>query len=283
MVNHGGVMKALQAFRFRLCFRFWLVLFCGCAAGPLRGEEPADSFRLVVGFEKAAAVSSVPVQKLFVDLYFDRALAGSSRARAWGDLRLGSLPRTIDSTALSLPGDVASAAAGATLNELTQSGEFLVGAEYRVTRLEANRSNGARVSLIASYGASTPLAPVRAGNAPVVPALGRNAFQRQYYGGLRVGGLAAADDPAARHVVDIAIGQNDAVTGGAWRGTVVRIDSFFSLPVSGDVFYLYGTALVKTSGAGRGGAGASPTFSQDVYRVGAGIDVVQLLKVLRAK
>jgi hypothetical protein len=252
-------MRTFHIFRFGL----GLVLPCVWTQVLLRGEEPADSFRLVVGFEKAAAVSADPVQKLFVDLYFDRAIAGSSRLRAWGDLRLGSLPRTINSTALSLPGDVVTAAAGATLNALTQSGEFLVGADYRLTRLG---TTGARVSLIESYGASTPLAP----------APGRNAFQRQYYSGLRIGGLAAADDSSARHVVDIAIGQNDAVTGGAWRGTVVRIDSFFSLPVSGDVFYLYGTALVKTSGTGRGA-------SQDVYRVGAGIDIVQLLKVLRTK
>jgi len=255
-------MKPFQNFRFCL----WVLLLLSCSGELLRGQEASDSFRLVVGFEKAAAVSADPVQKLFVDMYFDQSLAGSARARAWGDLRLGSLPRTINSTALSLPGDIASAAVGATPNELTQSGEFLVGAEYRVTQPAAN---GARVSLIASYGASTPL----------TPASGRNAFYRQYYGGLRIGGPAVTSDQSARHVVDVAIGQNDAVTGGAWRGAVVRIDSFFALPVSGDVFYLFGTALVKASGAGRGGAGSS----QDVYRVGAGIDIVQLLKVLRTK
>jgi hypothetical protein len=256
------VIKTFENFHFCLC----VLLPLSCCGEPLLGQEAPDSFRLVVGFEKAAAVSADPVQKLFVDLYFDRALAGSARVRAWGDLRLGSLPRTINSTAFSLPGDVAVAAAGSTLNELTQSGEFLVGAEYRVTQPAAS---GARVSLIASYGASTPLTPVP----------GRNAFYRQYYGGLRIGGPAVTSDQSARHVVDVAVGQNDAVTGGAWRGAVVRIDGFFALPVSGDVFYLFGTALVKASGAGRGGAGSS----QDVYRVGAGIDIVQLLKVLRTR
>lgn len=258
----------------------YLLISLLASPGLLRGQNPADSFRLVTGLEKTAAVSAEPVQKLFVDLYFDRALAGSARTRAWGNLRLASLPRSVNSTILSAPGDIVSSAATATLNELTQSGEFLVGMEFRLTNAAANRAN---VSLIASYGASTPL----------LPDPGRNGFQREYYGGLRIGGASSsqtsgqtsgstsltASGDAGRHVVDIAIGQNDAVTGGAWRGTVLRVDSFFALPVSGDVFYLFGMALAKTTGTGRAGVG----FSQDVYRVGAGIDVVQLLKVLRSK
>jgi hypothetical protein len=114
------------------------------------------------------------------------------------------------------------------------------------------------LSLIASYGATAPLHLDS----------GRNRFFRQYYGGVRV-----ASQLKSPLTLDVAIGQNEAITGGRLEGTILRFDSFYALPVPGAGFvYLYGTMNMKTSARGAG---------SDLYRLGVGIDLVQLLKALR--
>jgi hypothetical protein len=211
-----------------------------------------DDARVIAGFEQSAAASASPVQKVFADLYFAQPL--SSRMRVWGDLRLSSMPQQINSTAVTLPADVVKAVATMPLNRIARSGEFLVGVE---TRISGNPSATA-LSLIASYGATAPLHLDS----------GRNRFFRQYYGGARV-----ASRLKSLLTLDVAVGQNEAITGGRLEGTVLRFDTFYALPVPGAGFvYLYGTMMMKTSARGPGG---------DVYRLGAGIDFVQLLKALR--
>ena len=211
-----------------------------------------DDARVIAGFEQSAAASASPVQKVFADLYFAQAL--SSRLRVWGDLRLSSMPQHINSTAVTLPVDVVKTVVTMPLNRIARSGEFLLGAETRVLGSPAATA----FSLIASYGATAPL------NLDS----GRNRFFRQYYGGVRV-----ASRLKAPLTLDAAIGQNEAITGGNLQGTVLRFDSFYALPVPGaDFVYLYGTMLMKANGRGPG---------SDLYRLGVGIDFVQLLKTLR--
>jgi hypothetical protein len=216
-----------------------------------------DDARVIAGFEQSAAASASPVQKVFADLYFAQPL--SSRVRVWGDLRLSSMPQEINSTAVTLPADLAKAVATTPLNRIARSGEFLVGVETRV----AGSVSATAISLIASYGATAPL------NLDS----GRDRFFRQYYGGVRV-----ASQLKAPLTLDVGVGQNEAVTGGRLAGTVLRFDSFYALPVPGAGFvYLYGTMMMKTSmmkTSARGGSG-------DLYRLGVGIDFVQLLKALR--
>ena len=216
---------------------------------PLRAQDDA---RVVAGFEQSAAASASPVQKIFADLYFAQAL--SVRVRVWGDLRLSSMPQQINSTAVTLPADVVKAVATMPLSRIARSGEFLVGAETRVS----GNPGATALSLIASYGATAPLSPDS----------GRDRFFRQYYGGVRV-----ASRLKAPLTLDVGVGQNEAVTNGRLAGTVLRFDSLYALPVPGAGFvYLYGTMMTKTSA--RGGSG-------DLYRLGVGIDFVQLLKALR--
>jgi len=211
-----------------------------------------DDARVIAGYEQSAAASASPVQKMFADLYFAQAL--SSRARVWGDLRLSSMPQQINSTAVTLTSDVAKAVATTPLNRIARSGEFLVGVETRVL----GNPGATALSLIASDGATAPLNPEP----------GRDRFFRQYYGGVRV-----ASQLKSPLLLDVEIGQNEAITGGRLAATVLRFDSFYALPVPGAGFvYLYGTMLMKTSA---GGAGS------DLYRLGVGIDFVQLLKALR--
>src|SRR5580765_3391228 len=82
-----------------------------------------DDARVIAGFEQSTAASASPVQKIFADLYFAQPL--SSRMRVWGDLRLSSMPQEIDSTAVTLPADVARGIATTPLNRIARSGEFL--------------------------------------------------------------------------------------------------------------------------------------------------------------
>jgi hypothetical protein len=211
-----------------------------------------DEARVIAGFEQTAAGSATPVQKVFADLYFVQAL--SSRTRVWGDLRLSSMPQQINSTAVTLTTDVIKAVATMPLSRIARSGEFLAGVETRASGSPIKSA----LSLIASYGAAAPL------NFDA----GRNRFFRQYYGGVRV-----ASQLKSPLTLDVEIGQNEAITGGRLGGTVLRFDSFYALPVSGAGFvYLYGTMLMKTSASGAG---------SDLYRLGVGIDFVQLLKTLR--
>jgi len=242
-LTHGA---PLQQGRMTKCIA---VLTFAAIACPVRAQDDA---RVVAGFEQSAAASASPVQKVFADLYFAQPL--SSRVRVWGDLRLSSMPQEINSTAVTLSADLAKAVATMPLNRIARSGEFLVGVETRVS----GSVRATALSLIASYGATAPL------NLDS----GRNRFFRQYYGGVRV-----ASQLKAPLTLDVGVGQNEAITGGRLAGTVLRFDSFYALPVPGGGFvYLYGTMMMKTSARGGGG---------DLYRLGVGIDFVQLLKALR--
>jgi hypothetical protein len=225
------------------------VLTLAASAGPVWAQNDA---RVIAGFEQSAAAPASPVQKVFADLYFAQAL--SSRMRVWGDVRLSSMPQQINSTAVTVVPDLAKTVTTMPLNRIARSGEFLAGVETRVL----GSSGTTALSPIASYGATAPL------NSDS----GRGRFFRQYYGGVRV-----ASQLKTPLTLDAAIGQNEAITGGNLHGTVLRFDSFYALPVPGaDFVYLYGTMLMKANGRGPG---------SDLYRLGVGIDLVQLLKALR--
>ena len=225
------------------------VLTLAAMAGPAWAQDDA---RVIAGFEQSAAASAAPVQKVFADLYFAQAL--SSRMRVWGDLRLSSMPQQINSTAVSVVVDVTKVVTTMPLKRIARSGEFLVGTETRVL----GRVQTTSLSMIASYGASAPL--------NLDPQRGR--FFRQYYGGVRV-----ASQLKTPLTLDATVGQNEAITGGTLQGAVLRFDSFYALPVPGaDFAYLYGTMLMKANGRGPG---------TDLYRLGVGIDFIQLLKALR--
>jgi len=208
-----------------------------------------------VGLEQTAAGSAAPVQKATVSLFFSEPL--NAHLSTWGDVRLSSIPVNVQSTLATLPADAGKIAASLPVDELVRSGEFLVGVSYQMM---GGKSPWSSLSLIASVGAAMPLNPTG------------NRFFRQYYGGVRV------QSSQHSHIVDVSLGQNEAVTGGALQGTVLRVDGFYALPVtSSNVLYLFGTVLVRaTPRAPRAGDGGL-----DSYRVGVGVDVLQMLKALR--
>jgi len=234
----------------RFAVVFWLLMTVGVWAQ----APPVAVARVMVGLEQTAAGSAAPVQKAAIGLFFSEPLC--PRLATWGDLRLSSSAVDVQSTLATLPADAAKTATTLPLNQLVRSGEFLVGVSYQ---LVGGASPWSSLSLIASEGAAMPLTPAG------------NRFYRQYYGGVRV------QSTQQKHVVDVTLGQNEAITGGSLRGTVLRVDTFYALPVTGGNFlYLFGTAMLRASPRPvRGDGGA------DTYRIGVGVDVIQMLKALR--
>ncbi len=217
---------------------------------------PAAVARVIVGLEQSAAGSAAPVQKAAVSLFFSEPL--TARFGTWGDVRLSSIPIDVQSTLVTLPADAGKIVGAIPLNELVRSGEFLVGVSYRVLGGQGRWSS---LSLIASQGVAMPLVP------------NEDRFYRQYYGGLRV------QSTQHTHIVDVSFGQNEAITGGRFRGSVARFDSFYAFPLTpGNFLYLFGTAMVRASprAPGVGNAGG-----HDSYRIGVGVDLFQMLKALR--
>lgn len=216
---------------------------------------PAAVVRVMLGLEQTAAGSAPPVQKAAIGLFFSEPLNG--RLSTWGDLRLSSIPVDVQSTLATLPADATKIATSLPLNQLVRSGEFLVGVSYR---LVGGTSPWSSLSLIASAGAAMPLAPPG------------NRFYRQYYGGVRV------QSTQHTHLVDVSLGQNEAITGGTLHGMVMRVDGFYALPVTGGNFlYLFGTVMLRASPR-------PPSLGDpgvDTYRIGIGVDVIQMLKALR--
>ena len=137
----------------------------------------------------------------------------------------------------------------------------------------------------------------------------RDRFFRQYYGGLRLKthyfDNTAIPQPLARFpaMLDIAYGQNEAVTGGRFHGGVIRLEGFFPLPFEkARFFYLFGTAMLEPSRPGiieplllqppdptirvPSAQVAMVTVSQvnrDYYRLGVGVDLSELVQVIRNK
>jgi hypothetical protein len=238
---------------FLLLFLLWAAVPAGAqTAAPV--SAPQAIARVMLGLEQTAGGSAAPVQKATVSLFFSEPL--NARLATWGDLRLSSIPVNVQSTLATLPADAGKIATTLPVNQLVRSGEFLVGVGYRVA---GGTGAWSSLSLIASLGAAMPLNPAG------------NRFFRQYYGGVRVRSSQHS------HIVDASLGQNEAITGGVLRGTVLRVDGFYSLPLtSTDFLYLFGTVLVRaTPGTPRTGGGF------DSYRVGVGVDVLQMLKALR--
>ena len=186
--------------------------------------------------------------------------------------------------------------------------------------------------LIAGFGASSPLSPsdtVSIFKAPTTqseldkirPGLklpagteyiafagpDRDSFFRQWYAGVRLkthyfqkgsnGKLDLINRPGG--MFDIAVGQNEAVTGGRLHGMVMRFDGFYPLPVSNrSILYLYGNAsinlrrhatitdpLILATAPSNITVPADNVFlitsepsNRDVYRIGVGVNLIELFK-----
>jgi hypothetical protein len=128
----------------------------------------------------------------------------------------------------------------------------------------------------------------------------RDRFFRQYYLGLRFKthyfewGQNTERYPA---ILDVSLGQNESVTGGRLNGIVLRLEGFYALPLTKGTVSLFGTALLQLKASNisdplilkRAPPNISvpspdvaivtiPQINRDYYRIGVGIDLVQVIK-----
>ncbi len=129
----------------------------------------------------------------------------------------------------------------------------------------------------------------------------RNRFFRQAYGGLRLMSHPLGDSARVRfpETLDITYGFNESITGGRIRGGVLRLEGFVPIPyASVSWIYFFGTGMFKPGGRAvitspfllqTAPAGTlpsdpnavviiTPQANRDYYRIGMGIDFIDLVK-----
>jgi hypothetical protein len=230
----------------------------------------------------------------------------SPRFGAWGEVRLSTTPEQTSSFAVFSSNFVNQATDPTKVVELVKSFDFLAGVEFRaldangwIWTLIPGVKQRTSLYFTFSGGAISPLSVKRESaqlfNIPdvgdprrtefirrfgdpkslkyvgFVP-LERDRFFRQYYVGLRLKTHYCEDPECDTYknrfpsIVDLGLGQNEAVTGGLLksdvrdaannlirrrRAWVMRLDAFFPLPFKDASFlYLYGTAMMKIGGGG---------------------------------
>lgn len=218
-------------------------------------------FRAIVGFEQAGASSAEAQQKFFFNFFLSQPLTRGdrrdplgSRWRAWGDVRVTSVPQQIDASVKDFAINFADEAGKVKVSEVAQAMDFLTGIEFRIAELDDlfrspddDDTSRYTLSLIAAGGASTPVTPreelqlfeVNAALLNRYPVLrdptpddgvddaakfvaftpaDRDRFFRQWYVGVRLKtdyfGVLGQPSKRASGQLDLTWGKNEAVTGG---------------------------------------------------------------------
>jgi hypothetical protein len=230
----------------------------------------------------------------------------SPRFGAWGQVRFSTTPEQTSSFAVFPSNFVNQVSDPTKVVDLVKSFDFLAGLEYRafnangwIWTLIPGVKQRTSVYFTFGGGAISPLSVKReSAQLFIVPVVGdprraefirrfgdpqsltyvgfvpleRDRFFRQYYAGIRLKTHYCDDADCKTYrnrfpsIVDFAIGQNEAVTGGRLkaevrdsannviahrRAWVARVDAFFPLPFrEANFLYLYGTALMKIGGGG---------------------------------
>ena len=133
----------------------------------------------------------------------------------------------------------------------------------------------------------------------------RNQFFRQYFAGVRLTTLYQDKDEAQSTInslgsVSFSVGQNEAISGGKFRGLVAQAEGFIPLPIgltakTVGAFYLFGRAAFQLSSSvqqtplllnqtnpppatlGQSLLIANPS-RRDIYTIGVGVDAIRFLK-----
>jgi hypothetical protein len=123
----------------------------------------------------------------------------------------------------------------------------------------------------------------------------RDRFLRQYYGGIRL--KSYPDGNKFPSMLDVTFGQNAAVTGGKLRHFVLGIDGSYHLTFFDKSMYIFGSTNLKFGGdkmvrtpyvlepadtsvklTSPDLAITSRQMNRDAFRIGFGIDLVELFK-----
>jgi hypothetical protein len=295
--------------------------------------------RAVVGYEQAGAASTKRDQNYFFNLYLSKTFPigqkinpdFGERLRTWLDFRFASVPQAGDVALGEFSTGFVTQVSGLKVKDVANVFEFLGGLEYRLfgnrallPSFDRRTKQKFSLSLIAGAGIITPTNPRDSittfkvfDDAPGLPpsAVGkefvafvqsdRDRFFRQYYLGLRLQtfffnrfNMPMQRFPAQ---MDIAVGQNEFVTGGKLRGAVVRIEGYFPLPYKEmEYINIFGTAMLRP---GRARTALPlvlelapdgtvipasnvalievPQQSRDYYRVGMGLDFISFIKKMK--
>jgi hypothetical protein len=226
------------------------------------------------------------------------------RFSTWGQVRLAALPQQVSTFGTFASNFVNPLAEGKLVN-LVQGFDFMAGLEARVfgtnksyVGLIPGVKQQTFMHVMVGGGAISPLSTPRSG-AQIFAVPGadspqrqlfidrfgqeaankqyiafvfpdRDRFLRQYYAGVRFKTFYYAGDGSLINrfpaMLDVTIGQNEAVTGGKLkndvtnekgriigrkRNYVLRLEAFYPFPIKEASFlYLYGTAMMKVGGGG---------------------------------
>jgi hypothetical protein len=300
--------------------------------------------RFVIGFHQAGASSADSHGHFFTNFYIERHLWNPAW-RLWGSVTVASYPQQISTPVGEFITGLADQFAKLPVNQVAQSAEFQTGVERLIRAWDVDKSqesasaDGHRIrtfGIVAGVGATGPMNPVESLKIFAMPTPGmsqypdlvrqypqltnakyvgfttpdRDRFFRQYSAGIRVSTYinSTTGQLAPPATYDFTMGQDEAITGGQFKGVVARFSCFYPIAIpTGDrtnsdknrFLYLFGMASLR---AGRGenrqplilepaGAdvkGYSPGVSliaapsnRDTYRIGIGVDFVNLFKSIK--
>lgn len=242
--------------------------------------------RAIVGWHQAGASSADFKQNLFFDFFVARPFGPGrvydNKLNLWGQVRVASSPQQKSIPVSQFAAQFATQLGNVPVNELAQSGEFLVGFEFRTRHTKWEDPERVRtLGFVAFFGGNgaftdptttervfravpkdTPQFPNFVANFPefnnptfqqqvkfvgLVPP-DRERFYRQYGGGIRYSSFSATDPAASPAMFTATVGQDQMITRGRYAGAVFKVDAFYPLPFRGSSFiFLFGTVNLAIS------------------------------------
>ena len=295
-------------------------------------QTSADSeARAIIGFEQAGASAASAEQHFFFDFFIDRKMKQDFLS-LWGNVRVASYPQQIDTPVAQFAANFASTVGNIKVNELAETAEFSTGLDWHPVTWKVDATTDRRLGFIFSVGAKGPFVPKSRLSLFQVPATtspqyarfaaefpsaaqsqyvgfippDRDRFYRSYGAGIRITTTYHTDSGATRApaTYTVLFGQDENVSGGAFRGAVARFDVFYPLPIEkqGTRFlFLFGNADLRLSraqnitpfvlaAAPSSITGSEPSVAiiatpsnRDVYRIGVGVDAVGLICAISGK
>jgi len=273
--------------------------------------------RAIFGIEQAGASSAASESNPFMDFFFNRPLSGK-RVWAWGDVRLtttaqqvGAFVSSTSNAAGAVTGDKINDLATSfdfklgtefLLNHNDQRNQvsFITGfgatspltsptQSPQIFKVPTDQSNSQYAAFFSDY----PEATGKTFIAFVRPE--RDRFLRQYFAGLRLKSYPTEDKFPS--MLDVTFGQNAGVTGGQLRHFVLGIDGSYHLNLGERSLYIFGSTNLKFGGdktvrtpyvlepadsaiklTSPGLVITSRQMNRDVFRIGFGVDLVELFK-----
>jgi hypothetical protein len=233
-----------------------------------RAQVADSEARAVIGFEQAGGSATKAEQHYFFDFFIDRALK-SKKWSLWGEVRIASFPKQIDTPVAQFAIDFATNVGNLKVNELAESADFATGLDFHPWNWDVGTDANRRLGFIFSVGASGPFEPSTrlklfqtpdpaspqyppfaaqfptAAHSPYVGFIppDRDRFYRSWGLGIRLttayfgkdaeGKVDRKSISRAPATYTVTFGQDENVSGGSLRGPTAKFDAFYPLPIKG--------------------------------------------------